>query len=145
MEGWWAMSPSTRNDSRPASRSRRRPGLLLVLLVAVACLLAVAITASMAIGSLRKGDLRSQTTSPDGRWTVRLYYHDSGAGGSNWVTAEASDSTGRVKPRQVAELNHPGRLQWTAGGDTVRTRWLSNAVLSISGQPVNVAHGYLTQ
>jgi hypothetical protein len=84
----------------------------------------------------------NQSTSPDGSWTARAYDHNPGAGGSEWVTVEVVDNSGRHRPRQVAELFNLASARWTSDGQGLLMSWKSNSLLTISGHDVSVPDGY---
>jgi hypothetical protein len=91
---------------------------------------------------LNAGDPIQTVSSPDGRWTVRLYFvldpKDSD-GGEIRVTSR--DRIGLV--REVARLKDIGALVWTGQDEaSVDVQWLGGSRASIGGREVDLASGW---
>jgi hypothetical protein len=86
--------------------------------------------------------LMQRSTSPDGRWTVRVWDDNPGAMASESWSADLIDNSHQRSTRRVFELIDSGDATWTDGGRRLAVRWVSDSVVSIGGHKIVVPTGY---
>ena len=121
-------------------------GLLAIPLVILVCVAATIIAGVLMItfsGATAKPSLMNQSTSPNGRWTVRVYDHNPGAMAPESISADLVDKAGQHKTREVFNsFDFSDNVLWTKDGNHVLIRWKSNSSVTIGGHEVNVVNGY---
>ena len=145
------MSQIVTTDSRSGSGKSTNRRMLVVVLVCAAAVIvagAVLLTPTLldrALDFAASKELAGESTSPSGRWTVAAYYHNPGAGGRSWYTAELVDNTGGEPTRLIAELHDTAAIVFARNGDGPALEWQSDSVVSISGHRVQIPDGFLSQ
>ena len=112
-----------------------------VAIVAVSVVLIVVPFSGSDLSAVSPPTLMQRSTSPDGRWTVRVWDHDPGAMAPEFYSADLVDNWHQRATRQVLELIDSGDAAWTNDGNHLRIRWLSRSVVSIGGHKIDVLTG----
>jgi Family of unknown function (DUF5412) len=138
-------------DAEQPPRVGRVTRLLIALpfgiLGLILALVALAVVAMFAFGVFviacapTAVDLDRSSTSPDGAWTVRIYYHNPGAMASSWYTADVVDNSGARPTRQIFTMRDAENALWTRDGNHLLVRWPSPDTVQIGGHAVNVVSG----
>jgi hypothetical protein len=97
------------------------------------CGVVFAVWLGVSMGSQTTREPMNISTSPNGRWTARAYYHNPGPAASSWVTVDVVDSAGKQATWQIADLDGSDLADQRAwsGDNSVRMVWKTNTTVSI--------------
>lgn len=78
-----------------------------------------------------KGDLIAESTSPNGKYSIKVYISSGGATTDFSVLGELN---------YIPENKSPKNIYWNYQEDTVNIQWLDDDTVMINGHKLNVLH-----